>query len=258
MDPVLRRYLSSLAAAGVRRVPGGRPAAPELEVPAEIASSTSSPPELTTPRVGRVPAPPVPPLVTRPAAPKAQSAQDTLDGIAAEVRACRACQLCEQRNNAVPGEGSPQASIVFVGEGPGADEDLSGRPFVGAPGQLLEDIITKGMGLSRQDVFITNAVKCRPPNNRAPLPSESAACRGFLDRQLAALQPKVICTLGSTASQLLLQTDVAIGRLRGGSHQYGEIPVIATYHPAYLLRDPSAKRPTWDDIQKVMKIGIPS
>ena len=177
--------------------------------------------------------------------------------MAAEVRSCQACKLCQQRNQAVPGEGSPRASIVFVGEGPGADEDRSGRPFVGPAGQLLEDIITKGMGLTRPDVFICNVVKCRPPGNRVPEPDESGACRGFLDRQLAAIAPRVICTLGATASQLLLQTDLSIGRLRGRSHRYGEIPVIPTYHPAYLLRTPSAKRATWEDIQQVMKIGLP-
>ncbi len=248
MDPVLRRYLSSLASAGVRRIPVGQARA-SATAPAQRDEGQGAPTSGTRTAAAPSGGP----------GPGAQGheAQAALDAVAAEVRSCQACKLCQQRNQAVPGEGSPRASIVFVGEGPGADEDRSGRPFVGPAGQLLEDIITKGMGLTRPDVFICNVVKCRPPGNRVPEPDESGACRGFLDRQLAAIAPRVICTLGATASQLLLQTDLSIGRLRGRSHRYGEIPVIPTYHPAYLLRTPSAKRATWEDIQQVMKIGLP-
>lgn len=237
MDPALQRYLSSLAAAGVRRVPVGLS-------PARSKLSRDTPALEPDPLAN-----------TSPGADPMDDPDKALAAIAAEVRECTACKLCEQRKQAVPGEGASRASIVFIGEGPGADEDRSGRPFVGRAGQLLDDIITKGMGMARTDVFICNVVKCRPPANRVPEPEEAAACRGFLDRQLAAIAPRVICTLGATATRALLDTDLSMGRLRGQLHHYGEIPVIPTYHPAYLLRSPAAKRPTWEDIQKVMKIG---
>jgi DNA polymerase len=230
MDPVLQRYLSSLAAAGVRRVPVGITPDAKPGGPAGLTQAVAAPAAVGDP-------------------------DSVLAAIAAEVRDCSACKLCEQRQHAVPGEGASRASIVFLGEGPGADEDRSGRPFVGRAGKLLDDIIIKGMGMAREDVFICNVVKCRPPGNRVPEPDEAAACRGYLDRQLAAIAPKVICTLGATATRALLDTDLSMGRLRGQLHHYREIPVIPTYHPAYLLRNPAAKRPTWEDIQKVMKIG---
>jgi DNA polymerase len=149
--------------------------------------------------------------------------------------------------------GNPYARLVFCGEAPGADEDRLGEPFVGRAGQLLNDIISKGMKMRRQDVYILNILRCRPPGNRAPLPVEAANCREYLDRQLEIIQPKFICCLGAVAAQNLLGTDAAIGRLRGRVHDYYGIKVVCTYHPAYLLRNPQAKRAVWDDIQLLME-----
>jgi DNA polymerase len=144
-----------------------------------------------------------------------------------------------------------------VGEAPGADEDAQGEPFVGAAGKLLTKIII-AMGLSRNDVYICNVLKCRPPNNRTPAPDEVSQCRGYLDRQLEIVQPKYICALGSVAAKTLLDTQLSIGRLRGRFHQYRGIPVLCTYHPAYLLRNPEAKRDVWEDVQVLMReLGLP-
>jgi DNA polymerase len=181
--------------------------------------------------------------------------QAALAGVAREVEACRACKLCGTRQRAVPGEGASRARIVFVGEGPGADEDRTGRPFVGRAGQLLDDIIVKGMKLRREDVFICNVVKCRPPGNRVPEPDEVQACAGFLDRQLAAIRPAVICALGATAVRRLLADERPLGALRGRTWDFRGVPVIATYHPAYLLRNPPAKVQAWQDIRRVMELA---
>jgi len=145
-----------------------------------------------------------------------------------------------------------RAGLVFVGEAPGADEDMQGRPFVGKAGQLLTRIIV-AMGLQRQDVYICNILKCRPPGNRNPKPEEIAACEPFLIRQLQAIGPKVICALGTFAAHALLKTDVPISLLRGRFHSYQGIPLMPTYHPAYLLRNPGAKKQVWEDVQQVMK-----
>src|SRR4029077_94412 len=158
------------------------------------------------------------------------------------------CGLCEHRTHAVPGEGSARAKMVFVGEGPGATEDATGRPFVGQAGKLLDDII-EAIGLRRADVYITNVVKCRPPQNRKPLPDEIAACMPYLRRQLALLQPKVIVALGGTAGEAMLEVRKSLGDLRGKVHSYGGIPLVVTYHPAALLRNPNWKKPTWDDVR---------
>lgn len=173
---------------------------------------------------------------------------ESLDAIAERIRATHCCGLCEHRKHAVPGEGSPQAKLVFVGEGPGATEDATGRPFVGQAGKLLDDII-EAIGLKRGDVYITNVMKCRPPQNRKPLPDEIAACMPYLRRQLALLKPKVIVALGGTAGETLLDVRKSLGELRGKVHSYGGIPLIVTYHPAALLRNPNWKKPTWDDVR---------
>ncbi len=160
----------------------------------------------------------------------------------------------------MPGEGSPAARVVFVGEAPGAAEDRSGRPFVGRAGQLLEAILEKGMGLSRQQVYIANVLKCRPPENRDPTPAEKAACTPFLEEQLATLQPELIIALGRHAANHLLGTEMSLGRLRGRLHArpQGGPPVLVTYHPAYLLRNPAAKQDCWMDIQLGMAhLGLP-
>lgn len=179
---------------------------------------------------------------------------DSLDRIVAEVCACHKCTLGGTRTNAVPGEGAPQARLVFVGEAPGADEDRLGRPFVGRAGGLLTDIIEKGMKLTRADVFICNVLKCRPPENRRPNPDEVDCCEPYLVRQLALIKPTVICALGATAAQTLLKTGALVGQLRGKWHNYHDIPLRVTYHPAYLLRSPGEKAKTWEDIQEVMKL----
>ena len=175
--------------------------------------------------------------------------------VAREVAACTRCsELARTRKQTVFGAGNPCARLAFLGEAPGADEDRQGEPFVGRAGKLLTDMIQKGMKLRREDVYILNILRCRPPGNRNPLPVEAAACRQFLDAQLAIIQPEFICCLGAVAAQNLLQTTTAIGRLRGRFHDYQGIKVLCTYHPAYLLRNPAAKRPTWDDLQLLWQV----
>ena len=182
------------------------------------------------------------------------STADRLDVVAQMASVCERCGLCAGRQNAVPGEGSSQAELVFVGEGPGADEDTSGRPFVGAAGQLLDRMI-QAMGLQRFEVYICNAVKCRPPRNRNPHPDELAACHPYLMEQLQAIKPKVICSLGAVALRVLLGDDKAgISRNRGKDLQWQGIPLVATFHPAYLLRNPSSKGDAWADLKRVVSI----
>jgi DNA polymerase len=182
-----------------------------------------------------------------------------LEKIAEEIRQCRKCEICKLRLNTVPGDGSPRARLVFVGEAPGADEDMKGLPFVGRAGQLLGKMIN-AMGLTRQDVFICNTLKCRPPENRDPKPDELFNCMPYLKRQLEIIQPEFIVALGAHAAHILLETDKAIGQLRGQFHTYSfseqanPAKLMPTYHPAYLLRnysDENRKR-VWDDLQKVM------
>ncbi len=175
--------------------------------------------------------------------------QDSLDLIAEEVRACTACPLAATRRRAVPGEGSPRPLVMVVGEGPGADEDATGRPFVGKAGRLLDKMLSS-VGLSREsNCFIANVVKCRPPNNRDPEPGEIAACAPFLERQRKLLAPAAILTVGRVPTQALLDTTVGIGRLRGAWAGYRGTPLLPTYHPSALLRDESLKRPAWEDLK---------
>ncbi len=173
--------------------------------------------------------------------------------VAREVAACTRCpELARNRTQTVFGVGNPCARLAFLGEAPGADEDRQGEPFVGRAGKLLTDMIEKGMKLERKDVYILNILRCRPPGNRTPLPIEAANCREYLDRQLQIIRPEFICCLGAVAAQNLLDTTVSIGKLRGRFHDYKGIKVLCTYHPAYLLRNPAAKRPTWDDLKLLM------
>lgn len=175
----------------------------------------------------------------------------------AEVREvlgdCRRCKLCAYRTQVVFGVGNPQADLMFVGEGPGRDEDLQGEPFVGRAGQLLTEIITKGMKMRRESVYIANVVKCRPPENRNPEPDEIAQCLPFLERQIDIVAPKVIVALGKVAAQALLNTSTPISRLRGSWHSYRGIPLMPTLHPAYLLRNPADKKLVWEDIKQVIR-----
>lgn len=183
----------------------------------------------------------------------AVAACEDLKAIAALVHECRLCPLHGTRTHAVPGEGNPRARVVFVGEAPGADEDRQGRPFVGRAGQLLTDIIQKGMRLCREDVYICNVLKCRPPGNRTPAPDEVARCMPYLVRQLELIRPEVIVALGGVAAQALLDTRQPVGRLRRRWHEWRDIPLRVTFHPAYLLRNPHDKSEAWKDIQEVMK-----
>lgn len=176
----------------------------------------------------------------------------TLADIRAELGECTRCKLHQLgRRQIVFGVGNPHAELMFIGEGPGANEDLKGEPFVGDAGQLLTKII-EAMGFARSDVYIANVVKCRPPNNRDPEPDEVASCEPFLKQQIASIRPKVIVTLGKYASQTILRSPTAISRLRGTWGTYEGTPVMPTYHPAYLLRNPEEKRPVWDDMKKVL------
>jgi uracil-DNA glycosylase family 4 len=170
-----------------------------------------------------------------------------------DIGDCRRCKLHSGRTHVVFGIGNPSARLMFVGEGPGRDEDLKGEPFVGRAGQLLTDIITKGMGLRREDVYIANVVKCRPPQNRNPEPDEVASCEPFLKKQIELIRPEIIVALGKFAVQTLLQSKVPITRLRGNWHTYMGIKLMPTFHPAYLLRNPADKKLVWEDIKKVMK-----
>jgi DNA polymerase len=181
------------------------------------------------------------------------SKEEMLNNILREMSDCQLCPLGKTRKNLVFGVGNPQARIVFVGEAPGADEDEQGLPFVGRAGQLLTDIIVKGMKLERKDVYICNILKCRPPGNRNPLPEEIVKCEPFLKRQLQIIAPEIICALGKFSAQTLLKTDVPISVLRGRFQTYEGIKLMPTYHPAYLLRNPSAKRQVWEDVQMIMK-----
>ena len=175
------------------------------------------------------------------------------------VEQCTLCpQLAETRTQTVFGVGDPGARLCFFGEAPGADEDRQGEPFVGRAGQLLTDMIQKGMGLNRADVYIMNVLKCRPPGNRNPNGEEVANCRPFFERQFELIRPEFICCLGSIAAQSLLETKTSVGRLRGDFHDYRGIRVLVTYHPAYLLRNPNAKKDTWQDLQILMRaMGLP-
>jgi uracil-DNA glycosylase len=232
----------------------------------------------TAPIASRPATAPPPPLrtVSRAAAPNPQKADARLPSlvkieqleqssdarlqalalVARDVLDCRRCgELATTRTQTVFGVGNPYAKLVFCGEAPGADEDRLGEPFVGRAGQLLTDIIEKGMKLRREDVYILNILRCRPPGNRNPLPVEAANCREFLERQLAIIQPQYICCLGAVAAQNLLKSDASIGRLRGVLHDLDGIKVLCTYHPAYLLRNPAAKKYVWDDI-KILMAGM--
>jgi uracil-DNA glycosylase len=178
---------------------------------------------------------------------------DSLERIREDIGDCTRCKLHKARTNIVFGVGNPKAQLVFIGEGPGHDEDVQGEPFVGRAGKLLTQMI-EAMGLRRQDVYICNVVKCRPPENRLPERDEITICSPFLVRQLAVIQPKVVCCLGACAAQTLLGTNQGISRFRGEWFDYRGTKLIATYHPAYLLRNPNAKPEVWKDLQKVMSV----
>lgn len=189
---------------------------------------------------------------SKPAAGDPQRAAEQLRILSQEVSTCRRCpHLAETRTQTVFGVGNPEPRLCFFGEAPGADEDRQGEPFVGRAGQKLNDIIA-ACGMKREDVYILNTIKCRPPENRNPDPEEIENCREFYQRQLEILAPEFICCLGSVAAQTLLETKESVGKLRGRFHNYRGAKVVVTYHPAYLLRNPAAKRPTWEDMKMLL------
>ncbi|MGH7497383.1 MAG: uracil-DNA glycosylase [Gemmatimonadales bacterium] len=177
----------------------------------------------------------------------------TLDAVAERIRTTQCCALCAHRAHPVPGEGNPKARLMLVGEGPGATEDATGRPFVGQAGKLLDGIL-QAIDVPRETVYITNVVKCRPPQNRKPLPDEIAACIPYLHRQIELIRPMVLVALGGTAGEAMLGVRKSLGELRGKVHSFNGIPLVVTYHPAALLRNPNWKKPTWDDVRIVRQL----
>jgi uracil-DNA glycosylase family 4 len=264
----VRQKLESLQRAGVTSVPKSKgvkkvPAAAKPQASNEAAGATSTvkkqvaatPNTTTTTSTPAAPARVVPDF----SAPIAKRADRiaALDVIRAEVVKCMRCpELCTTRTQTVFGVGNPQARLCFVGEAPGADEDKRGEPFVGRAGQLLDKII-EACTLKREDVYILNILRCRPPGNRNPLPEEAANCREFLEAQLAVIRPEFLCCLGAVAARNLLDTETPISQLRGKLQSWNGKQVMCTYHPAYLLRNPDAKRFVWDDMKVLMRaMGI--
>jgi uracil-DNA glycosylase len=234
----LHAYVEYQRELGVLGFPPGAPtpAAPRVAPAAEVAPVTSGAATFD--------------LFAEPAVTQAAN----LDELRAAIGDCQRCKLAPHRTHLVFGVGNPRARLVFVGEGPGHDEDLKGEPFVGRAGQLLTEIITKGMKLRREDVYICNVIKCRPPGNRNPEPDEVDSCEPFLLRQLELIQPSVVVALGKFAVQTLLRTKAPITQLRGRWFDYRGMKLMPTFHPAYLLRNPADKRLVWDDIRKVMGV----
>lgn len=269
----LRQTLESLAGAGVRQLPDG---AETLQRWREVAERQRSATAVASPmpaahdpnaalsteeelEVAKKRATSAPAAATVKSGDAGDvSTAKTLKILAQEVAGCTRChELASTRTQTVFGVGDPQARLVFLGEAPGADEDKQGEPFVGRAGQLLNKIL-EACKLRREDVYILNILKCRPPGNRNPLPEESQNCRRYLHRQLELIKPEYICCLGSVAAQNLLETTETIGRLRGSVHKFRGVKVVCTYHPAYLLRNPSAKKQTWEDMKLLMReLGTP-
>ena len=215
-----------------------------LESRPAVPGPAPEPAAVPAPEPAAVPAAPPAPAIT----------SEPLEELAAEVAGCVKCGLCETRTQTVFGVGNPDAQLVFVGEAPGAEEDRQGLPFVGRAGQLLTDIIVKGMHLKRDDVYICNVLKCRPPENRDPSPEEVYYCEPYLVRQLEIIQPKVICALGKYAAQTLLKSTASVSRMRGQWWRYHGIPLRVTFHPAYLLRNERDKALCWEDIKEILKV----
>jgi len=226
-----------------RAAPAARADAPASGAPPAVRPAVRAP----APAAGVEPMLPIAPAT-------AWGARPTLEQVRAAIGECTRCRLAEGRSRIVFGDGAPDAALMFIGEGPGEQEDRQGLPFVGRAGELLTQMIEKGLRVPRSAVYICNIVKCRPPNNRVPLADEVAACRPFLDGQIAAVQPKVIVALGKPATSLLLGRDVAISRVRGIWQEYDGIPVMPTFHPAFLLRQytPENRRLVWEDLKAAL------
>jgi DNA polymerase len=227
------QVIESLARAGVTHVPKSR----AKKATADVSTSAST---------------------AAVSAPKSTQSADTLEIINKEVVGCQRCQqLASTRTQTVFGVGNPRARLCFFGEAPGADEDAQGIPFVGRAGQLLTKII-EACGMTRDEVYILNVLKCRPPDNRRPEPDETGNCREYFERQLAVIRPEFICCLGTTAAQALLQSEQTIGKLRNQFFDYQGAKVICTYHPSYLLRNPPAKKDVWEDMKRLLAaMGLP-
>lgn len=240
------------AAEPIVPVAGGSDWRQALRAAGAAPESAGKPPSTPFDNVPRKQAIPPAPVVA-PSVVPVGSDEDSLDKIAAAVRVCTRCPLYATATNPVPGEGNPRAELMCVGEAPGQTEDETGRPFVGAAGQLLTKIL-EAIQLPRDQVYICNVLKHRPPGNRNPLPEEVTACSPYLIRQIELIRPKVILALGSFAAQALLQSKLSLSKLRGQIHEYHGVPVVVTYHPAALLRNPSWKRPTWEDVQLARRI----
>ncbi len=235
--------------------------APPVPAPALVAPEpivvAPPPPSLEISDMPKRTPPVAPQLFT--SLPSLEPENDSFEQIRADIGDCRRCRLCEGRNKIVFGSGNPQAKLVFVGEAPGADEDIQGLPFVGRAGQLLTQMINntaakEGIAITRDDVYIANVAKCRPPENRAPMPDEMEVCGQFLSRQLAVLKPKAICALGGTSAKALLGTKEGVTKMRGNWYKWRDYPVMVTYHPSFLLRayNVEAKREAWLDLKKVL------
>ena len=223
----LKNYLEDLRESGIDELPYGAAISPAALQPEHAAAPAASP----------------------------GGTRESLEDIRADLGECRRCPLCETRQKIVFGAGSRNAPLLFVGEAPGRDEDIQGEPFVGEAGQLLTNMI-KAMGYERSEIYICNLLKCRPPENRNPSPKEIAQCSPFLLRQVKAVAPRAIVALGSFAAQTLLNSTESISRLRGRFHDYHGIPLMPTFHPAYLRRSPEKKREVWADLQQVMKLLV--
>lgn len=257
------QLLESLHAAGIQQLPKATALPPRVTA-SSVETVASAAPRAPASAIASAPTS----AATAPEAVLFQLAEDkpeavssgapTLEILRDEVAACSKCQeLATTRTQTVFGVGNPRARLCFMGEAPGADEDRLGEPFVGRAGQLLNKIM-EACHLKREDVYILNVIKCRPPGNRNPLPDESANCRPYLNRQLELIRPEFICCLGSVATQNLLATTAPMNRMRGKVHNYQGIKVVCTYHPAYLLRNPAAKKDTWEDMKLLMrKMGTP-
>ena len=241
-------------ASGGRKRNAARKGGPDLAGGREPSATPPVSPEGAPSAPWLVGAPPIPGPGLVIEAPRAdllappEPSWPSLEAIAQAVAGCHQCFLSEGRAKTVPGEGNPKAQLVLVGEGPGQTEDQTGRPFVGRAGELLNDIL-KAIGYAREEVFICNVVKCRPPQNRKPLPDEMKACLPYLEAQLDLIRPKVILALGATAAEALLKVKRSLSDLRGKVHSYRGVPLVVTYHPAALLRNPNWKKPTWDDVR---------
>ncbi len=253
MDERLRYLAQQAELGGSELILGRTPADPPSRPAAEPLEETAAVPKSESRWMKGAPPVPGPGLTVD--APPAEFLRPelgklaTLDEVAELIRTTFCCEtLCPHRHNAVPGDGNPRADLVLVGEGPGAQEDASGHPFVGAAGQLLSKML-EAIELRREDVFICNVVKCRPPQNRKPEPHEMTACMPYLWRQLELVKPKVIVALGGTAAEALLGVKQSLGQLRNKVHSLGGVPLVVTYHPAALLRNPNWKKPTWDDVR---------